>query len=1503
MTGALLFTCDGDEIAGAWGQDPAKSYINDDSALDLGTGLSPLGAAIVLFKSASPHLIKPGSDVTFQYLVTNPAASTLTNVVITDDNGTPGDTSDDFTLDSTDCPGLASIAGGGSVTCSTTRPVYDDITNVAYAEGDPPSGGRIRSSPDEDDVHIASSIGNYIWLDEDSDGYQDEGEAGIPNVRVTLVGTSVEGDPVSLQTYTDAQGGYLFDMLEPGTYYINVDEGTLPTGMTQTPYNNQGYDFGNQDHTDSDGGGPKPEGYEVSVGLNNPRENLTADFGYNWNPNDDVNNPSGSPTGTIGDRVWVDADGDGAQDAEEIGVAGVEVTLRGAGPDGKFGTGDDTSATTTTDANGNYIFDGLTPGVYEVEVTDDTGASHDVLNTTNYDQTGDPDQWGSKCTTCDNKTTAPIVLGPGDVFLNADFGYEPTEAALGSLGDIVWLDADGDGVGPNGNGAAPGSDNNEYGIPGVTVSLIQDTNGNGQWDAGEPIIATDVTDGNGAYQFDGLPLTGPAGDPTPGDANYLVWVNDTDNVLGELMPTYDKDGTAPLSGLASGLGISAATLSSGSPTDNAHDFGYAPGGHADTEGMIGDTIFLDAGGDGGQYNPGAGDQALEGVIVELYDSTGTVLQGTATTDENGRYYFGNLDANTTYTVKVASSNFNAGGVLFGLNNTFDPDGTTDSTSVVALNKGGANDGVNDPDGTGNGINLGQDFGYAPAAQDLGVIGDKVWYDADGDGVGPYGHGAAPGTDNAENGIPGVLVNLRDASNNIVAQATTDANGDYLFTGVPLGTYTVEIDASNFNAGGPLAGLGQTYDFDGTGTANRSTVTLTVGNPVRVDQDFGYRGSARNSIGDYVWGDVDGDGVGPNGNGAAPGTDNTEPGLAGVTVELYSDGPDGIAGTDDDVLVATEITDASGYYLFDDLPDDTYTVVVDTSTLPPGWQTPPSYDPDGGADSKSTLTVAGGTHNLVQDFGYPPTTEPPQYSIGDTIWFDVDADGVGPNGNGLAGNDPEPGLQGVTVNLYNDTNDNGQRDGGEPLVDSTVTDANGNYLFEGLSAGNYVVEVDTTTLPHWVTTSPSYDPDGLPPNEAGVAVGAGNPHPRTIDFGYPPEELGTGHIGNLVWNDVNADGVYQADGADGIPGTADDEGPIGGVTVDLYRDLNGNGQIDPGEPRIATTTTSSTLSGENGPDGNYLFENLPAGDYVVDVSDRDGVLAGYWHTLGTLSVDNNSQPDPYAVTLGGAEPLDDYSADFGYYVKPGALGNVVWNDLDADGFRDAGEPGIPDIEVQLTITYPDGTVVTLVTTTDSNGEYSFDNLLLDEDYNGDYSGSDSGEPTYTITVVVPSGATSTYDGSPDAPGVGNGIDDNADNTNGESGYPYKGGTDNSNDFGLSGPTGVELASFSAALEGGALQITWQTASEVDLLGFNLYRAEAVDGERIKVNDELIPTSVPPGSPTGAAYAYTDTGAAWGQSYVYWLEAVDIRGNGEWHGPVEVNLTEGPKELPPVKQRPG
>jgi len=139
--------------------------------------------------------------------------------------------------------------------------------------------------------------------------------------------------------------------------------------------------------------------------------------------------------------------------------------------------------------------------------------------------------------------------------------------------------------------------------------------------------------------------------------------------------------------------------------------------------------------------------------------------------------------------------------------------------------------------------------------------------------------------------------------------------------------------------------------------------------------------------------------------------------------------------------------------------------------------------------------------------------------------------------------------------------------------------------------------------------------------------------------------------------------------------------------------------------VATTTTDAN--------GDYSFSGLPDGTYTVDVTDDANVLDGLWHSTGTPNTDDQSQTDPYTVSVSGGTT---YPADFGYYGVPAALGDWVWAD-DGDGIQEAGELGLAGVVVQLTITWPDASQTIVKTVTDASGYYSFDNLLLDENYDG------------------------------------------------------------------------------------------------------------------------------------------------------------------------------------------
>lgn len=157
----------------------------------------------------------------------------------------------------------------------------------------------------------------------------------------------------------------------------------------------------------------------------------------------------------LGDRVWLDANKDGLQSQGEVGVAGVPVILK----DGQGAT----VATTQTNATGNYLFDDIDGGDYTV-VFDPTMAV--TTGNAGNDDTVDSDGVEVDVTVDRDR-------------LDIDLGLVPT-----SIGNLVWLDSDGDGL----------QDQGEPGVANVIVKLVQD---------GVEIAQT-TTNNAGVYGFTSL---------------------------------------------------------------------------------------------------------------------------------------------------------------------------------------------------------------------------------------------------------------------------------------------------------------------------------------------------------------------------------------------------------------------------------------------------------------------------------------------------------------------------------------------------------------------------------------------------------------------------------------------------------------------------------------------------------------------------------------------------------------------------------------------------------------------------------------------------------------------------------------------------------------------------------------------------------------------------------------------------------------------------------------
>jgi hypothetical protein len=103
-----------------------------------------------------------------------------------------------------------------------------------------------------------------------------------------------------------------------------------------------------------------------------------------------------------------------------------------------------------------------------------------------------------------------------------------------------------------------------------------------------------------------------------------------------------------------------------------------------------------------------------------------------------------------------------------------------------------------------------------------------------------------------------------------------------------------------------------------------------------------------------------------------------------------------------------------------------------------------------------------------------------------------------------------------------------------------------------------------------------------------------------------------------------------------------------------------------------------------------------------------------------------------------------------------------------------------------------------------------------------------------------------------------------------------------------PTAITLISFTARGSADSITLNWQTGTEINNAGFNIYRATSKNGSYTqKINDQLI---VAKGDPvSGDSYTYTDTSVAKGIIYYYKLQDVQFDGMVDWHGPVSATAS--------------
>jgi serine-aspartate repeat-containing protein C/D/E len=256
-----------------------------------------------------------------------------------------------------------------------------------------------------------------------------------------------------------------------------------------------------------------------------------------------------------------------------------------------------------------------------------------------------------------------------------------------------------------------------------------------------------------------------------------------------------------------------------------------------------------------------------------------------------------------------------------------------------------------------------------------------------------------------------------------------------------------------------------------------------------------------SVGNYVFEDVNLDGI----------QNGTDAPIAGVLLTLTNaDGTPPVDATTGLAAIATTVTDANGKYLFSNLQPGTYKVTV---TTPAGFYVTQAGQgttaTDSSTGSVASVTLLSGDADLTLDFGFVHFV-----SVGNYVFIDSNRNGIQDSGDVVLSN--------VTVTLSQN----------DVVVQSTVTDADGHYAFDGLTPlAEYAVA--TVGPASWARTivhgtEPTSDSEGVSVTFTAPARGLNSkivPDDPTFDFGFikpvPAVSIITEVFGaDGKWHDAN-----------------------------------------------------------------------------------------------------------------------------------------------------------------------------------------------------------------------------------------------------------------------------------------------------------------------------------------------------------------------------------------------
>jgi uncharacterized repeat protein (TIGR01451 family)/fimbrial isopeptide formation D2 family protein len=767
---------------------------------------------------------------------------------------------------------------------------------------------------------------------------------------------------------------------------------------------------------------------------------------------------------SIAGRVYSDNNLSGTADPTE-GINNVTLTLTGTDI-----YGNNISRTTNTAADGTYSFTSLPPGTYQIVETQPAGFfdSKEVAGSSAGNVPPACPPAGNCGTGAAQNTISNIVLAAN----TAATGYLFEELQAATVSGFVYHDR-------NNNGQREGPDT---GIAGVPITLT------GTDYAGNPVSLNTTTGVNGQYTFNNVPPAGAGGytiTQTAEPAGFLDGRDQNGAGAGNVIPNSAGRPTPETITLAAGVVTPGANVTE-------RNFGEIQSS------TLTGTVYVDTDGNGVR---GVGENTgIPGITITLTGTNdlGQAVNCSVVTNAAGVYSFPNAaDPNPicrglrpgTYTVTETTP--------IGLTSTGAQAGTQGGTPGANVNSQFVGNVVIGDSAT-NASNY--NFGHQGT-----LLGGSVYVDGNNNGI----------RDPGEPGIPGVEVTLSGTTAGNVnvctlmpaCTLTTDTNGNYAFVGVPASNptgYTIREVGAGGVPSPILSNYADGIDSPGTingvpvGTAGADQITgVVIGvGQIGANYNFGERGQ---SIAGRVYTDNNNDGV----------IQATESGIPNVTITLS-----GTTTTSVDVCTiipsCTVTTDANGNYSFDNLPAGNYTL---TETQPSGYN-----------DGRETAGNLGGT---VDNGSF--TNNPAQNRIANITLTSAQA-----------GTNYNFGEQTAKIrgSVYTDTNGNGQRDPGEggiggvtitltgtdnlgnPVTRTVTTDANGNYVFDGLRQGTYNV-----TETHPVIYADGIDRAGTAGGVAGNDVITGIALGPGIDAGnyeFGEQPLVQASVRGRVWFDANHD---------------------------------------------------------------------------------------------------------------------------------------------------------------------------------------------------------------------------------------------------------------------------------------------------------------------------------------------------------------------------------------------